>query len=143
MKNHAISPVAIIVLGIMGASFLTALASGREIVMDSPIRAAPNERWKDDLHGSCAEPAWLSYRGYSRQLHLDADRAGRGLDGWSLRRIAPQNGQAPWLRAVVTFDADNSSDQSQSIDFAEGGAPDSPRCLGPCPGDRRRPRHPE
>ena len=47
-----------------------------------------------------------------------------------------QNGQPPWLRAVVTFDRDDSLDESKWIDFAGTAVhPTLPHCMGPCPGD--------
>ena len=47
-----------------------------------------------------------------------------------------QNGQPPWLRAVASFDRENTMDESTWIDFAGTAVhPTMPHCMGPCTGD--------
>ena len=137
MNDHAFSRVAVTVLGIIGAGFLTAAPSARGVIngfadtgnaYSSVGRmiftvVAPNPRGFPigTILNSCTvtliEPDVALTAGHCVASHA-------------------QNGQPPWLRAVVTFDADDSLDESKWIDFAETAVhPTLPHCIGPCPGD--------
>ena len=137
MKDHAFSRVAVTVLGIIGAGVLTAAPSAREVINGfadtgnaySSIGrmiftvVAPNPRGfpLGTILNSCTvtliEPDVALTAGHCVASHA-------------------QNGQPPWLRAVVTFDGDDSLDESKWIDFAETAVhPTLPHCMGPCPGD--------
>ena len=134
MRDHAFSRVTVTVLGIIGAGFLTAVPSGREVVngfadtgntYESVGRmiftvVAPNPRGFPigTILSSCTvtliEPDVALTAGHCVASHA-------------------QNGQPPWLRAVVTFDRDDSLDESKWIDFAGTAVhPTVPHCMGPC-----------
>jgi hypothetical protein len=134
MKDHAFSRVAVTVLGIIGVGFLTAAPSARGVIngfadtgnaYSSVGRmiftvVAPNPRGFPigTILNSCTvtliEPDVALTAGHCVASHA-------------------QNGQPPWLRAVVTFDADDSLDESKWIDFAETAVhPSMPPCMGPC-----------
>ena len=136
MKEHTFSRVVVTVLGIIGAGFLTAVPSGRVI-----------NGFSDTGN---------TYKSVGRMIFTVVGPNPRGfpigtiLNSCTVTLIEPdvaltaghcvassaQNGQPPWLRAVATFDRDNSLDESKWIDFAGTAVhPTMPHCMGPCSGD--------
>jgi hypothetical protein len=134
MKDHAFSRVTVTVLGIIGAGLVTAVPSGREVVNGFGdtgntyksvgrmifMVVAPNPPGFPigTIRNSCTvtliEPAVALTAGHCVASHA-------------------QNGQPPWLRAVVTFDHDNSLNESKWIDVAGTAVhPTVPPCMGPC-----------
>ena len=134
MKDHAFSRITVTVLGIIGAGFLTAVPSGRAVV---------------DGFADTGD----TYKSVGRMIFTVVAPNPRGfpigtiLASCTVTLIEPdvaltaghcvassaQNGQPPWLRAVVTFDRDDSLDESKWIDFAGTAVhPTVPHCMGPC-----------
>jgi hypothetical protein len=136
MKDHAFLRVTVTVLGIIGAGFLTAVPSGRGVIngfadtgntyksvgrmIFTVVAANPRGFPIGTILNSCT---------VTLIEHDVALTAGHCVASHA------QNGQPPWLRAVVTFHRD-SLDESKWIDFAETAVhPTLPHCMGPCPGD--------
>src|SRR4029453_679587 len=112
MKDHSFSRVTVTVLGIIGAGFLTAVPSGRAVVDGFADTSdtyksvgrmiftvvAPNPRGFPigTILASCTVTL----------IELDV-----ALTAGHCVASSAQNGQPPWLRAVVTFDRDDSLDE--------------------------------
>lgn len=136
MKQHAFSRVIVAVLMIVGGGFLTAVPSGRAVV-DGFVDTGNTYQSVGRMIFTVVAP---NPRGFP---------IGTILNSCTVTLIEPdvaltaghcvashaQNGQPPWLRAVVTFRRD-SLDESKWIDFADTAVhPTLPHCMGPCPGD--------
>ena len=137
MKDQAFSRAAVTVVGIIATGFLTATPSGRGVINGFADTG--------NAYGSVGRMIFTVVAPNPRGFPI-----GTILNSCTVTLIEPdvaltaghcvashaQNGQPPWLRAVVTFDADDSLDESKWIDFAETAVhPTLPHCMGPCPGD--------
>jgi hypothetical protein len=134
MKNHAFSRVAVALLGIVGSGFLTAVPSGREVVSGFADTGNTYESVGRMIFTVVApNPRGFPIGTILNSCTVTLIEPDVALTAGHCVASSAQNGQPPWLRAVVTFDRDDSLDESKWIDFAGTAVhPTVPHCMGPC-----------
>ena len=136
MKDHAFSRVFVTVLVIIGAGFLTAAPAGR--IVNGFVDTSNTYKSVGRMIFTVVAP---NPRGFPIGTILNSCTVTLiepdvALTAGHCVASSAQNGQPPWLRAVVTFDPFNSLDESKWIDFAGTAVhPTMPHCNGPCAGD--------
>ena len=107
MKDHAFSRVAVTVLGIIGAGFLTAAPSGRGVVNGfADTGNAYESVGRMIFIVSAPNPRGFPIGTILNSCTITLIEPDVALTAGHCVASSAQNGQPPWLRAVASFDRD-------------------------------------
>jgi hypothetical protein len=137
MKDHAFLRATVTVLGIIGAGFLTAAPSGRGVVNGfADTGNAYESVGRMIFIVNAPNPRGFPIGTILNSCTITIIEPDVALTAGHCVASSAQNGQPPWLRAVASFDRENTMDESTWIDFAGTAVhPTLPHCMGPCTGD--------